>query len=901
MSVENLDRIFKPQRIAVIGASDQPGTVGYSLLRNLISAGFQGVVYPVNPRRESVQGIQAFPDVHSLPKTPDLAVIATPSESVPDIVRECGNAGILGVVIISAGFREIGEAGKRLEEDLRKAWRSFKGMRILGPNCLGLIVPGRRLNASFAAGNPREGHIAFLSQSGALCTSVLDWAIAENIGFSQFVSVGNAMDVGFADLIDYLGEDPNNQSAILYIESLPEARAFMSAARAYARNRPIVAYKAGRFAESAKAAASHTGAMAGEDSVFDAAFQRAGIVRVYDIADIFDCTELLARSRSVKGPNLAIVTNAGGPGVMATDMLLSLNGRLAELSEKTLEALSKILPPQWSHGNPVDVLGDAPPDRFGEACRLVLEDPNVDAALAVLAPQAVTDPSATASVVATVTATSTKPVLAAWMGGNLMAGGIQLLNHAGVPTYTTPEQAVRAFMNLYSYGRNQEILHETPRDIPVAFALDRRRLRDLFDMILMEGHETLSETLSKALLEGYEIPVTKPYAARSAEEAVEMALRVGYPAVLKVLSPQITHKTDVGGVVLDLKNGKEVRAAFRKIVERAQSERPDADVQGVTVQAQVRIGDGYELILGAKKDPTFGAVIMVGTGGVAAEVFKDRVLGLPPLNERLARRMLESLRSWPLLAGYRGRPAVNLDRLIETLMRFSYLVADYPEIKEIDINPLVVSSTDVIALDARVIIDRPLVGQPVKRYNHLAISPYPEEWVRKAKLLDGTPVLLRPIRPEDEPNWHAMLATASAESLRFRFRNLFKGTTHEMATRYCYIDYDREMGIIAEVEKDGERTMIGVGRMIADPEGKVAEYAVFVHDQWQRRGLGRMFTEYLEEIARTWGVEEMMAETTLDNTAMIATFKDCGFTLEARIEEKIVVVTKKLHAQPVGV
>lgn len=894
LSILNLDRIFKPQRVAVIGASDTPNTVGYSLLRNLIGAGFQGVVYPVNPKRESVQGIQAYPNIASLPKTPDLAIIATPAVGVPNLLRECGHAGIHGVIIISAGFREVGAAGKQLEEELHEVWKSFPGMRIVGPNCLGIILPHVKMNASFAAGNPREGHVGFVSQSGALCTSVLDWAIAEGIGFSHFVSLGNAMDVGFGDLIDYFAEDAHNQSAIMYIESLPEARGFMSAARAYARNRPIVAYKAGRFAESAKAAASHTGAMAGEDSVFDAAFQRAGIVRVFDISDIFDCAELLGRRKRVHGPNLAIVTNAGGPGVMATDMLLSLNGQLAEIHTGTIDKLNATLPPAWSHGNPIDVLGDAGPERFGEACKLALEDKGVDAVLAVLAPQAVTDPTKTAQAVATVTADARKPVLAAWMGGNMMVGGIQLLNQAGVPTYSTPEAGVRAFMNLYAYGRNQEILHETPRDIPVEFALDRRRLRDLFDIILMEGQEILSETVSKALLEAYEIPVTKPVAARTEDEAAEVARRIGYPVVLKVLSPQITHKTDVGGVMLDIKNEEAVRTCFRQIVERAKQACPDADVQGVTVQTMVRSRDGVELILGAKKDATFGAVIMVGTGGIAAEVFKDKALGLPPLNESLARRMLESLKSWPLLAGYRGRPGVNMDRLIETLMRFSYLIADYPEIKEIDINPLVVTSGDVLALDARVVIDRELVGAPVKRHSHLAIAPYPDEWERKNKLKDGTTVFLRPIKPEDEPNWHEMLAKASQESLRFRFRHLFKGTTHEMATRYCYIDYDREMAIIAEVEKGESREMIGVGRMVTDPDMRSAEYAVFVVDEWQGKGLGFMFTQYIEEIARAWGIEKIVAETSLDNAGMQATFRKCGFHQEPRHEDGVVMADKVL-------
>lgn len=894
MSIRNLDKIFKPQRVAVVGASERSSSVGYTLLKNLVGSGFPGVIYPINPKREAVQGVPAYPDVASVPRTPDLAIIATPAETVPGVIRECGEAGILGIIVISAGFRETGEDGRALEERVREEAARYPGMRIVGPNCLGVIVPSLKLNASFAGAMPDEGSVAFISQSGALCTSILDWAMQEHIGFSHFVSVGNMLDVSFADLIDYFGEDPHTRSIILYVESLAKAREFMSAARGFARNKPIVAYKAGRFAESAQAAASHTGALAGEDAVFDAAFRRAGIVRVFEIDDIFDSAELLARRKQTLGPRLAIVTNAGGPGVMATDTLLARDGQLAKLTDETIERLNEALPPFWSRGNPVDVLGDAPPERFSDACRIVLSDPGVDAALVVLTPQAMTDPTATARAVAEIATDARKPILAAWMGGVSVSEGVNLLNRSGVPTYVTPEQAVRAFMHLVDYSRNLDVLFETPRDIPVAFTLDRARLRNLFDIILMEGHETLSETLSKALLEAYEIPITKPYAARSGDEAAEVSDRLGYPVVLKVLSPQITHKTDVGGVRLDLQDEDAVRTAFDEIVEGAREARPEADVQGVTVQPMVRDRNGFEMILGAKKDPTFGAVLMVGMGGVAAEVFRDRALGLPPLNERLARRMLESLKSWPILQGYRGREGANIDRLIEILMRFSYLIADYPEIKEIDVNPLLVTPDDVLALDARVIIDRSLVGRSVKAHSHLAISPYPEHYVRESRLKDGTPVILRPIKPEDEPLWHEMLTSASAESLRFRFRYVLKDIPHEMATRYCVIDYDREMGIVAEIDDEGERRLIGVGRMVGDPDVETAEYAMFVSDRWQGRGLGTQLTDFLIEIARDWGVKRLVAETTRDNAAMLAVFRKRGFEMQSDRDEDVVLVTKQL-------
>jgi len=895
VSTLNLDKIFSPTRVAVIGASDNPTSVGYTVLRNLVGSGFRGVVYPVNPKREAVQGVQAYKDIFSLPHPPDLAVICTRAETVPGIVRQCGEVGTLGLVIISAGFREIGAEGRKLEQQILEEQKRFRGMRIIGPNCLGIIVPGIHLNASFATATPEKGHVGFISQSGALCTSVLDWALDEGIGFSYFVSVGNMLDVSMGDLIDYFGSATETQSIILYIESISEAREFMSAARAFARTKPIVAYKAGRFAESAQAAASHTGAMAGVDAVYEAAFQRAGIERIFQIEDMFDCAELLARQQPPKGERLAIVTNAGGPGVMTTDALIARDGKLAQLSEESMRELNELLPPFWSHGNPIDVLGDAPPERFARATEIVLKDPNVDAVLVILTPQAMTDPTGTAEEVAKVAAGKRKPVLAAWMGSRVVSQGVQILSNAGIPTYTTPEQAVRAFMHLVSYARNLQILHETPRDIPVEFTLDRQRLRAVFNTILTEGEDILSENVSKAFLEAYEIPVTKPQPARTADEAVEVAQQIGYPVVLKIHSPQITHKTDVGGVALNLTNDEAVRKAFERMMAQAKQKRPDAIIRGVTVQKMVTHPNGFELIMGTRKDPVFGAVIMVGMGGIAAEVFQDRALGLPPLNESLARRMLESLRSWPLLQGYRGKPGVNIDRLIEIIMRFSYLVADYPEIKELDINPLLVTPEDVIALDARVVIDRDLVVHSVRPYAHLAIRPYPEEFVAQRQLKDGTPVVLRPIKPEDEPMWHELLASCSTQSIWFRFSYLFKQTTHEMATRYCFIDYDRELGIVAEIEENGQRKLIGVGRLVADVNHETAEYAVIVIDRWHGHGLGGLLTDYCcNEVARKWGIKKVVAEVSKDNARMLATFRNRGFTLDADREQDVVIVTKEL-------
>ncbi len=703
MGVRNLDAIFRPSSVAVIGASNSVGSVGATLWQNLASSGFTGDVFPINPKHDCVQGTRAFASTKQVPQAIDLAVICVPAPAVPSVVRECGEAGVRGVIIISAGFREVGTAGRELEEAVQREAVRFDGLRIVGPNCLGVIVPELRLSASFAAGMPQPGRVALLSQSGALCTAILDWAIEQQIGFSAFVSAGNMLDVSMADLIDYFAADPQTESLILYIESLNHSRDFLSAARAFARHKPIVAYKAGRFAESAQAAASHTGALAGVDAVYEAAFRRAGIERVFSVDDLFDCAELLARQSPPRGPRLAIVTNAGGPGVMAIDVLMEQRGQLAKLSAVTMERLNRALPPHWSHNNPVDVLGDATPERYATALEAVLADEGVDAALIVLTPQAMTEPTRIAQLVAATANRHRKPLLAAWMGGAMVREGHQVLHESAIPTYTSPEQAVRAFMHLVSYAARRELLHEMPRDMRITWPRDRTAIRQEF-LTRFKGQAPstfFSEDDSKALLAEYGIPVSQPIAATTADEAVEVARRIGFPVVMKIRSPDITHKTDVGGVALNLTIESEVRSAFNQMLASVKSKRPDAVIDGVTLQPMITAARGVELLVGAKRDPVFGSVLLVGAGGVMAELLQDRTLELPPLDERLARRMLESLRVWPLLQGYRGRPGVDVERLIEVLIRFSFLVTDWPELSEIDINPLLVTADRLIALDAR--------------------------------------------------------------------------------------------------------------------------------------------------------------------------------------------------------
>lgn len=895
MGVHKLDSFFNPRRIAITGVSINPNSVSGKVVTNLVGSGFKGVVYPVNPNSEAVFGIPCYRDLKSLPKLPDLVVICNASAEVPKTVEEAGEAGVRNIIIMSAGFKETGAEGAALEEQIRTSLKKYSGLRILGPNCLGIIVPSLNLNASFASGIPKPGNIAFISQSGALCTSVLDWALEKKIGFSYFISIGNAVDVDYADLIDFIGEDEKTKSIVVYIESVTQARKFMTAARSFARTKPIVAYKAGRFPESAKVAASHTGAMAAEDAIYDAAFRRMGVTRVFDIGDIFDVVELISRNKIPRGARLGIVTNAGGPGVMATDALIAEDGILAELSEETFKKLNESLPPYWSKGNPVDVLGDANSKRIAKAAQILFEDKTIDAVLVILTPQAMTNPSATASELTKIAEVNRKPVLAAFLGGEKMKEGVRILNDNGIPVYSTPEQAVRAFMKLVAYSRNLELLYETPEDINVKFSPDRDKMRNSFDELVPDKTNILPENLSKLVLEAYGISTSKPYRAAGMRELHSAAEMTGYPLVMKIDSQDITHKTDVGGVILNIEDYEMLTAAYNRMMTGIKEKMPEARINGVSLQKMVKYKDAVELILGIKRDETFGTVIMAGMGGTGAELFKDRVIGFPPLNESLAYNMLASLKIFPLLKGYRGSKPVNLDVLIETLIRLSYIAADYPEITELDINPLLAHGEGAIALDARVVVDKSLAREDTRSYSHLAIRPYPEEYVKKIKLNDGMEVTFRPIKPEDEPMWMDLLASCSKESIYSRFRFFFQWDSHEVAARYCYIDYDREIAIVAEIVENGVRKLIGVGRLIADPDHENVEYAILILDSYQNRDLGGLLTDYCFEIAKKWGLKRIVAQTTADNKRMIAVFEKRGFEIDVDPRSSLVEVSKPLN------
>jgi acetyltransferase len=879
MVTTNLDKIFNPKTVAIIGASDAEGSVGYAIVKNFTQTGYSGKVYFVNIRKPEILGVKTYPAVDQIPESVDLAMIATPAKTVPDVMEECGRAKVKGVIIVSAGFKETGPDGKALEEKIGAIAKQH-GIRVIGPNCIGIIRPRINLNATFLDKLPKSGNIAFLSQSGALGSAILDWAIHQNIGFSNFVSVGSMIDVDFGDLIDYFGSDPKTKSILMYVEGITQARKFMSAARHFARTKPIIVVKSGKFAESAKAAASHTGSLSGQDDVYDAAFKRAGIVRVNEIADLFNAAAVLGTQPLPKGPRLAIITNAGGPGVMATDALIAMGGKVATLSKKTLDSLNAVLPPFWSHGNPIDVLGDAQADRYRAAVEACLNDENIDGILAVFTQQAVSESVEIAkSIVELVRSKTyqTKTILTSFMGYGAVQEANNVLAANNIPTYSTPEQAIKTYMQMYDYQRNVELLYETPEELPVDSA-PKRPINVILRNAAFEGRDVLTEDEAKNILKYYNFPVIKTEVANTVDEAVFFAQQMGFPVVLKILSPQIIHKSDAGGVILNVNSAAEVRTAFEVLIQRATAYNPQAQIIGVTVQPMVE-KKGYEIIIGGKTDPVFGPVILFGMGGVGVELFKDYATGLPPLNTTLIHRMMEETKVYRLLKGYRGEAPVDLKKLNETILNFSQLVTDFPQIKEIDINPILISEKDACILDARVVIDKEEICQKFTPHEHMVISPYPKKYETLWLLKNGQEVLLRPIKPEDEPMWLEWFQSLSGEAIRYRFFQMLKDTPHEVRVRYCNIDYDREIAIVAEIIENGKRKILGVSRLSIEPDGKSSEMAFIVSDRWQGLGLGTKLVDYTLEIAKEKGVESVFAIMLQDNYRALSLTKKMGFTI----------------------
>jgi acetyltransferase len=877
----NLDKIFSPKSVAVIGASDKEGTVGYALIKNFVDSKFEGSIYPVNIQKREILGLKAYASVEHVPEPVDLAVIATPARTVPDVVEQCGKSGIMGIIIISAGFKEIGPEGKALEDRITEIRKRY-GLRIIGPNCLGIIRPSINLNATFINRTPKPGNIAFISQSGALGSAILDWAIHENIGFSNFVSIGSMIDVDFGDLIDYFGTDPKTKSILMYIEGITDARKFMSAARHFARAKPIIVVKAGKYGESAKAAASHTGSLSGEDLIYDKAFKRAGMVRVDEIADLFNCAEVLGTQPLPRGPNLAIITNAGGPGVMATDALITRGGKVAQLSIKTMETLSGFLPHYWSRGNPIDILGDAKADRYRATIKTCLDDESVDGIVIIYTAQAVAEPVEVAkNIVDLCKARSyqNKTIVTSFMGHGAVEEANRILNENNIPTYSTPEQAIKTYMYMYQYKSNLELQYQTPEELPVDAAPPKRPIMVIMRNTANENREILNEAEAKSLLEYYGFPVVKTKAAKTPDEAATFASQIGYPVVLKILSPQILHKTEAGGIILDINNEKELREAYDHIIQRARDYNPSAEIQGVTVQPMIK-KRGYEVIIGSKTDPLFGPVILFGMGGVGVELFKDFALGLPPLNQTLVRRILEETKVYQLLKGYRNVPPANLKLLEELMVLFSQMLVDFPQLKEVDINPLFINETEACALDARIVIDTKKVFERLEPHQHLVITPYPRKYETMWKLRDGRTVLLRPIKPEDEPMWLEMFQNFSEESIRYRFFQIIKDTPHETRVRYCNIDYDREIAIVPELTEDGRRKILGVVRVSIEPDGRAGEIAFIVADPWQGLGLGTKLVDYAIEISKDMKLETLYAIMLPDNYRAISLMKKMGFAIK---------------------
>ena len=874
MGIYNLDKIFRPRSVAVIGASEKPGSIGSALMRNLIEGGFDGSILPINPRHPQVHGVSAYPSISDAGLVVDLAIVATPIATVPGVVRECVKAGVGGAVVISAGGRETGDEGRAVEASIKKE-ASAGGLRLIGPNCLGVICPGRGLNASFSIGMPQGGKLAFVSQSGAICTAILDLSPKENFGFSYFVSIGSMLDVDVGDLIDYLGSDRDVASILLYVESLSNFRKFMSAARAVSRLKPIVVLKAGRSPAGTQAAASHTGAMAGEDAVYDAAFKRAGIVRVDTIGELFDCAELMAKQPRPLGPRLALVTNAGGPGVMAADALSNYGLEPAPLRPETIDRLNQILPSSWSHRNPVDILGDASPDRYARALEICVSAQEVDGVLVILTPQAMTDPTKVAETLCGAFTRSHFPVFASWMGGLNVERGNEILNRAGIPTYETPEQAIRAFMYMYEYSRNLEMLQEIPPRLSRTLRFERERARGLIDEGLGRQSRVLTEPESKQLLAAYGIPVNSIRVAASAAEAARLAGDMGYPLVMKVLAPEILHKTEANGVKLDLRSESEVLEAYEEIVEGARAYRPEANLIGVSLQPMI-VRPDYELLLGAKTDENYGPVILFGMGGIFAEVLKDRAIALPPLNVVLARRLMEGTRVYSLLKGYRNLPAADLALLEEMIVRLSHLLVDFPEIEELDMNPVIVSDGKPTVADARVLLHPAATASP----NHLVISPYPEQYESAEVTSGGLSVLVRPIKPEDAPLLVDLFNTLSRTSIYYRFFGALKALPHSLLVRFTQVDYDRAIDLVA-MEEDGEggERMLGAARVFTDPDGKRAEFAILVGDPWQGRGVGARLLEKSLRIAKERGVETVWGTVLRENKGMLSLARRLGFRI----------------------
>ncbi|WP_068471102.1 bifunctional acetate--CoA ligase family protein/GNAT family N-acetyltransferase [Parachlamydia sp. C2] len=888
---QRLDPLFHPRTVAVIGAKDNPGSVGRTIMSNLLSASFKGRIYPVNPKRDQVLGLKAYPSVSAIPEPIDLAIIVTPAQTVPKIIAECVEVHVKTAIIISAGFKELGEPGLKLEEEILSHARRG-GLSIIGPNCLGVMNPINGLNATFAKGMALPGNVAFISQSGAMCTAVLDWSLKERVGFSAFVSIGSMADVNWGTLIDYLGNDPYTRSLLLYMETIGDARSFMTAAREVALEKPIIVIKAGRSQAAAKAAASHTGSLAGSDEVFDAALERIGVLRVNTIAELFNIASVLSKQPLPKGPHLSIVTNAGGPAVLATDATVLNHAELTPLSMDTIETLNHFLPSAWSHSNPIDILGDANADRYAKTIEVLADDAQTDGILVILSPQDMTDSTGTAVALKQFSQNNQKPLLASWMGGESVREGIGILNSAQIPTFDYPDNAAKTFATMWRYSKNLQSLYETPllSRHEGQFMPGYEQIQHVLNHVQKENRTLLTEFESKQILDFYHIPVVKTLIAKQADQAVELAAQIGYPVVLKLFSQTISHKTDVGGVKLNLETDEQVSRAFQEIYQAVIQKAGKEHFEGVTVQRMVKHA-GYELILGSSTDPQFGPVLLFGMGGQLVEVFKDRALAIPPLNKNLARQLMQKTNIYEALLGVRGRNAIDLSHLEDILVRFSQMIVENRRIKECDINPLLASEKEIIALDARIVLHEPSIDEA--NLPKLAIRPYPVNYIVETRLKNGIPVILRPIRPEDEPlivNFHRELSEHSVRQRYFEFMSLDQRVAHERLVRICFNDYDRQWALIAEISQEGEKQIIGVGSLSRVPGTPYAQVKLIIADAYHNLGLGTKMLKQLLYIAKQENIQAVDGHILSENQGMLKICRRLGFELSSEKDPFIVHV-----------
>ena len=883
MTIRNLEYCLRPRSVAVIGASGKPGSVGNTLTENILSAGFNGRVYLVNPHHASIGGHKCFRSVEALPEAPELAVIATPPDTVPPIIEALGKTGTRAAVVITAGFSPA------LKQAMLDAARPYC-LRIIGPNCLGISVPGLGLAANFGLNSPKSGSLAFLSQSGALMTGILDWASARDIGFSYVVSMGDMTDVDVGDLLDFLAADVSTSAILLYLETIPAARKFMSAARSAARAKPVIVIKSGRNAAAAKAAATHTGALAGSDAAVSAAFHRAGLVRVEELEELFTAAETLASLKPVGGNELLILTNGGGAGVLAVDDLMRLEGRLAPLSDALVAALDKVLPANWSRANPIDIIGDASPERYKATLDAVLANPTADGILVMNCPTALASSTDAAQAVLDAIAQApdpkaVPPILTNWLGEDAASGGRQKFREAGIPTYESPNDAIKGFYYLWQYTKAQETLMRTPPKDTGHTTIADEAARAIMRTAVRAGRTVLTEPESKAVLSAFGIPTVATRVAATPEEVADIAhalLKQTSSVAVKILSEDISHKSDVGGVRLGLSTPQEARHAAERMLLRTREMKPDARLQGFTVQPMIMRKQAHELLMGVYEDQLFGPMILFGAGGTATEIIHDTAVALPPLDTTLALDLMAQTRICKLLEGYRDRPPADLAGIASALVRLSQLVVDCPAVKELDINPLLADETGVIALDARIRID-PAEVEKDGPNPRLAIRPYPNQWERWTETVDGERILIRPIKPADEHHYGAFIDKLSPEDVRFRFLAPRKEFSHKFIARFTQIDYARAMAFVA-LNKD-ETELYGVARLAADPDYSKGEYAIIVRSDLKGTGIGWLLMRHLIRYAEREGLQELAGDVLERNTRMLDMCRALGFEISADPED----------------